>query len=410
MIEKIEGESLTPTAGEVEGRTSAAPDDARPRAETVPPDTGTAAGRRGRLGRKRGGRDAGEDVAQGASVAEVAAEEAAAPAVSAPPSEPPQENEAAASEPPSEESEGEAAASLIPLDPSELRGALEAILFSVAEPLPIRTLSELLGASVHEVRAAVEDLRMEYIDGARAFRLEDIAGGVQILTLSRFDPWIRRLRDKERDSRLSAASLESLAVIAYKQPISKADLEAIRGVGCGPTLKTLLEKGLIQIAGRGEGLGKPLLYGTTRRFLESFGISSVRELPQPEILEHPASGGGARPTPPQAPTIDRSLGEGASEVEAPAALDAAALVSPEEKSTGANEAAEVALSEESLEVEATVTSESEDAAPSVEATGDEVDAEVQDERAPHPRGRGRKRGRLTGEHDESLTDASGPLS
>ena len=80
-------------------------------------------------------------------------------------------------------------------------------------------------------------------------------------------------------------------MIAYKQPIGKADLEGIRGVGCGPTLKTLLERGLIQIAGRGEGLGKPLLYGTTRRFLESFGIASVRDLPQPDPSERLASPG-----------------------------------------------------------------------------------------------------------------------
>jgi len=400
MIEKIEGESLTPTGGEVEGRTSAAPDDARPRAETVPPDTGTAAGRRGRLGRKRGGRDAGEDVAQGASVAEVAAEEAVAPAVSAPPSEPPQENEAAASEPASEESEGETAASLIPLDPSELRGALEAILFSVAEPLPIRTLSELLGASVHEVRAAVEDLRMEYIDGSRAFRLEDIAGGVQILTLSRFDPWIRRLRDKERDSRLSAASLESLAVIAYKQPISKADLEAIRGVGCGPTLKTLLEKGLILIAGRGEGLGKPLLYGTTRRFLESFGISSVRELPQPEILEHPASGGGPRHSPspasePEGAAKSESQPDVVAEAEPEAAVEPEASLPPEVMATGSDEAAEIALGGETIELE---------------AAGEEEDANAQKEPASNPRGRGQRRGRLPTDEGESLAGASGPLS
>jgi segregation and condensation protein B len=91
------------------------------------------------------------------------------------------------------------------------------------------------------------------------------------------------LRRKEREGRLSPAALETLAVIAYKQPINKADLEAIRGVACGPILKTLLDRGLIQIAGRAESLGRPLLYGTTRRFLESFGLHSIRELPQPEL-------------------------------------------------------------------------------------------------------------------------------
>ena len=187
------------------------------------------------------------------------------------------------------------AASEIRLEPGELRGALEAVLFSVAQPITIRTLSEVFGVSVHEVREAVEELRLEYIDTNRSFRIEDIAGGVQLLTLSRYDPWIRSMRRKEREGKLSAAALETLAVIAYKQPINKADLESIRGVNCSPTLKTLLDRGLIQVAGREEGLGKPLLYGTTRRFLESFGISSIRELPQPELEKEMAEKLGETP-------------------------------------------------------------------------------------------------------------------
>jgi segregation and condensation protein B len=177
----------------------------------------------------------------------------------------------------------ETADSIVPLAPGELRRALEAVLFSVADPVPIRVLAELFGVSVHDVRAAVEELQLEYADSNRAFRLEDIAGGVQMLTVAAYDPWVRRFRQKEREARLTGAALETLAVIAYKQPIHKADLESIRGVNCTPTLKTLLDRGLIQVVGRGEGLGKPLLYGTTKRFLESFGIASIRELPQPEI-------------------------------------------------------------------------------------------------------------------------------
>lgn len=169
-----------------------------------------------------------------------------------------------------------------PHDAAELKGAVEAILFSVSEPIGIRALSDLVGVGVHEVRAAVEELRYEYVDSQRAFRLEDIAGGVQLLTQSRFDPWIRRLRQKEKESRLSAAALETLSVVAYKQPITKADLEGIRGVGCSQILKTLMDRGLLEVVGRDEGLGKPLLYGTTKRFLESFGLESVRDLPQPE--------------------------------------------------------------------------------------------------------------------------------
>lgn len=190
---------------------------------------------------------------------------------------------------------GAAAESALRIEAGELRSALEAVLFSVSEPITIRALSDLFSASVHEVREAVEELRLEYIDSGRAFRIEDIAGGIQALTVPRYDPWIRRLRQKEGEGRLSPAAMESLSVIAYKQPINKADLEAIRGVGCGPTLKTLLDRGLVQIVGRGEGLGKPLLYGTTRRFLESFGISSVRELPQPELERPPDAPGDGPP-------------------------------------------------------------------------------------------------------------------
>ena len=172
-------------------------------------------------------------------------------------------------------------AATVPLE--EMRKAVEALLFSASEPVMVRTLSEILGRSVHEVREAIEELRLEYIDTGRAFRIEDIAGGVQLLTIKEYDPWIRRLHRKEREGRLSPASMESLSVIAYKQPITRSQLESIRGVTCGPTLKTLLERGLVKIVGRSEALGRPLLYGTTRRFLESFGISSVRELPQPEL-------------------------------------------------------------------------------------------------------------------------------
>jgi len=181
-----------------------------------------------------------------------------------------------------EEDDEKAEERLVPLEGGELKLALEAVLFALAEPINIRSLSEILGASVHDVREAVEELRFEYMDTGRAFRLEDIAGGVQILTLKTYDPWIRKLRTKQREGRLSPAALETLAVIAYKQPINKADLEAIRGVNCTPILKTLLDRGLVHVVGRGEGLGRPLLYGTTRRFLESFGIATIRDLPQPE--------------------------------------------------------------------------------------------------------------------------------
>lgn len=169
-------------------------------------------------------------------------------------------------------------------DPDELKNAVEAVLFSVSEPMAIRELSELLSVGVHDVRSAVEELRYEYVATKRAFRLEEVSGGVQLLTRGLYDPVVARLRKKEREGRLSAAALETVSVVAYKQPITKADLEGIRGVDCSQILRTLIDRGLIKVAGRDEGLGKPLLYGTTKRFLQSFGLHTVRDLPQPEDL------------------------------------------------------------------------------------------------------------------------------
>lgn len=213
----------------------------------------------------------------------------------------PEAGEAPAPPPDDDEPEEEKEEALLSLEGTELQRAIEAVLFVQPEPISVRALSDLVGASLHDVRAAIEELRLEYVDTGRAFRLEDIAGGVQILTLKAYDPWIRKLRKKQRESRLSPAALEALAVIAYKQPIGKADLDAIRGVNCAPTLKTLLERGLVQVVGRAEGLGRPLLYGTTKRFLESFGISSVRELPQPdsESQTSPRSGNEKEESPPE---------------------------------------------------------------------------------------------------------------
>ncbi|MEM7234930.1 MAG: SMC-Scp complex subunit ScpB [Planctomycetota bacterium] len=164
----------------------------------------------------------------------------------------------------------------------ELKKAVEAVLFSVGEPLAIRALADLFKSSVHDVRQAVEELRFEYVDTGRSFRLEDVAGGVQLLSLPAYDVWIRKLRKKQSQFKLSPAAFETLAVIAYKQPITKADLDSIRGVQCGPVIKSLLDRGLIKVTGRDESLGRPLLYGTTSRFLESFGISNLRDLPQPD--------------------------------------------------------------------------------------------------------------------------------
>ena len=171
---------------------------------------------------------------------------------------------------------------LTALGEDELPRALEAVLFCAGEPVTIRELAELLEFGVHDVRSAVEELREEYIDLGRSFRIEDISGGVQIMTVPRYDPWLRRLHSKQSSSRLSPAALETLAIIAYKGPITKAELENIRGVQCSPTIKTLLDRNFIRISGKAPGLGRPFLYHTTPLFLESFGLGSLKDLPQPE--------------------------------------------------------------------------------------------------------------------------------
>lgn len=171
---------------------------------------------------------------------------------------------------------------LTALGEDELPRALEAVLFCAGEPVTIRELAELLEFGVHDVRSAVEKLREEYIDMGRSFRIEDISGGVQIMTVPRYDPWLRRLHSKQSSSRLSPAALETLAIIAYKGPITKAELENIRGVQCSPTIKTLLDRNFIRISGKAPGLGRPFLYHTTPLFLESFGLGSLKDLPQPE--------------------------------------------------------------------------------------------------------------------------------
>ncbi|MCS7032487.1 MAG: SMC-Scp complex subunit ScpB [Phycisphaerae bacterium] len=161
--------------------------------------------------------------------------------------------------------------------------ALEALLFSTHHPLTPGRLAEMLGLdSTRPIRAAVRELNRTYAETGRAFRIEQVAGGYQMLTLPEFGELLRKLHQREADARLSKAAMETLAIIAYKQPILRAEIEAIRGVACGETIRNLMEKHLVKIAGRAEEPGRPILYGTTRRFLEVFGLNSLKDLPQPD--------------------------------------------------------------------------------------------------------------------------------
>ncbi|HEX4055226.1 MAG TPA: SMC-Scp complex subunit ScpB [Tepidisphaeraceae bacterium] len=160
---------------------------------------------------------------------------------------------------------------------------LEALLISTHHPLTAGRLAELMDLpATKPVRQAIRDINAQYEESHRSFRIEQVAGGYQILTLPEFGEALKKLHQREIDAKLTKAALETLAIIAYKQPILRADIEAIRGVACGETIRNLMEKRLVNIAGRAEEPGRPILYGTTKRFLEVFGLNTLKELPQSE--------------------------------------------------------------------------------------------------------------------------------
>lgn len=166
---------------------------------------------------------------------------------------------------------------------------LESLLFSTHHPLTAARLAELMDLpSVKPLRKAIKTLNQQYEEAKRAFRVEQVAGGYQLLTLPEYHEVINRLHKREADAKLTKAALETLAIIAYKQPILRVDVEAIRGVACGETIRSLMEKHLVKIAGRAEVPGRPILYGTTKRFLELFGLNNLKDLPQAEELKKPA--------------------------------------------------------------------------------------------------------------------------
>ncbi len=162
---------------------------------------------------------------------------------------------------------------------------VEALLFASDAPLTAADLARGdEGLDEEQVEQAIEALRAEYEAAERAFQVYEIAGGYQLLTRPEYAPYLERFDTVPQNPRLSGPALEVLAVIAYRQPIGRAEVEEIRGVGSSGVLRTLLDRGVVEVVGRGEGLGRPLLYGTTGRFLEHFGFRSLDDLPRPEEL------------------------------------------------------------------------------------------------------------------------------
>ncbi|MBX3404162.1 MAG: SMC-Scp complex subunit ScpB [Phycisphaeraceae bacterium] len=195
----------------------------------------------------------------------------------------------------------------------QLTGAVEALLFSVTRPLgwsKIAAATGLIGEEQFDdesaggtaktgpaalVHAAIARLNETYDQSGRAFRIEQVAGGYRVMTRPEHAKVLERFHGARERGTLSRAAIETLAIIAYKQPITRAGLEAIRGVACGDILRALIDRRFVTITGRAEELGRPILYGTTRRFLEVFGLSSLKDLPTVEELRARARAGEIDP-------------------------------------------------------------------------------------------------------------------
>ena len=166
---------------------------------------------------------------------------------------------------------------------------VEAVLFASDEPLTEARLADIIEIGAKQVRQHIDNLNEKYEANSNAFRIEQIAGGYQMLTLSPYNHWLKKMLRVRSETKLSPAALETLAIIAYKQPVMRADIEAIRGVAVGEIIRALCYKGLVKIVGRAEVVGRPMLYGTTKRFLEIFGLNTLKDLPKVEELKRPPS-------------------------------------------------------------------------------------------------------------------------
>jgi len=172
-----------------------------------------------------------------------------------------------------------------PADPNFRLGRLEAVLFLAREPITSRKLAHLANLTDGtEARTLVRRLRQRYDARASGFQVVEVAGGFQLLTRPAFGKWLRRMQPTPIEARLSGPAMETLAVVAYCQPVLRAEIEAIRGVQCGEILRQLMDRELVRIAGRADDLGRPFLYGTTKRFLQVFGLRHLEDLPRADQL------------------------------------------------------------------------------------------------------------------------------
>jgi len=167
------------------------------------------------------------------------------------------------------------------MEENNLKSAVEALIFASERPVTLEQLKKVLGnPESGELRKIVDGLKEEYEAQNRGFRVVEIAGGFQMITASSFAPFLKKLYKDRSVDKLSKPALESLAIIAYKQPLTKSEIESLRNVNVDGVMKNLLEKNLIRISGRKKIPGRPFVFGTTRQFLEHFGLKSLDDLPK----------------------------------------------------------------------------------------------------------------------------------
>jgi segregation and condensation protein B len=167
------------------------------------------------------------------------------------------------------------------MDHDQIKKIVEVFLFVSDKPLPIEHMVKALdGVDSASIRKAIEDLNADFAATNRSFSIIEVGGGFQIMTDPFYAPYVRKLFTRERKHRLSAPSLETLAIVAYKQPVTRADIEAIRGVNIEGVLEKLLERNVIRVVGRKDIPGRPFMYGTTKNFLTHFGLNSLEDLPK----------------------------------------------------------------------------------------------------------------------------------
>ncbi len=175
-------------------------------------------------------------------------------------------------------------------DIQSLLPSVEAMLVSADRPLKPGALVDALSihfdhpVSPKVIQEAIAQLNAQYDEHHRAFRIEEVSGGYRLMTRPEHASIVAAMHRSRATTRLSKPALETLSIIAYRQPITRAELESIRGVACGEVVRTLMDRRLVKITGRAEELGRPMLYGTTRQFLDTFGLASVKDLPKPEEL------------------------------------------------------------------------------------------------------------------------------